>query len=97
MVKLHQRAHPKTLESMALASLVVTREFLYSSFSCVSFLTIFREGNGGRALVNGAPFTGGLTIAKCVTACKSAGYSLAGAEYGGECCRFLDILVDSDY
>jgi hypothetical protein len=45
---------------------------------------------GGRTLANGVATTGGgnaLTIALCTSACKTAGYVLAGAEYSGECCK----------
>jgi hypothetical protein len=39
--------------------------------------------NGGRTLTQGVGVTGGLTMAKCTTACFNAGYPLAGGEYAG--------------
>ena len=44
--------------------------------------------NGMRALTTVEATAGGsgkMTIAYCVSACQAAGFSLAGAEYGGEC------------
>lgn len=32
-------------------------------------------------------FPSDVTIAGCIGACKSDGYSMAGMEYGGECVR----------
>ena len=32
---------------------------------------------------------GGVTAESCTAACKSAGYGLAGLEYGKECCKFI--------
>ena len=54
--------------------------------TCGAILTTRREGNGGRALTQGQGVTGGMTVAKCVAACKTAGLALAGMEYAGECC-----------
>ena len=47
------------------------------------------EGNNGRALTYGLGTVPGseMTIAKCIDGCDNAGYVLAGAEYGGECCK----------
>lgn len=47
------------------------------------------EGTNGRTLRNGyGGVPGGqMTIVKCVAGCEAAGYKLAGAEYGGECCK----------
>jgi hypothetical protein len=56
----------------------------------------FSEGNGGRALLNGVTTTGGssaMTVDLCLAACQNAGYVLAGAEYSGECCRFLGVVL----
>jgi len=56
-----------------------------------------REGSGGRALGHGgATITGSMTVEKCVASCSIAGYSLAGVEYAGECCKCQrHILNDS--
>lgn len=47
------------------------------------------EGKNGRTLRNGYGGVPGaqMTIAKCIAGCEAAGYKLAGAEYGGECCK----------
>ncbi|KAK3341705.1 glyoxal oxidase-like protein [Lasiosphaeria hispida] len=47
----------------------------------------YSEGTTGRALTFAPPGIVGseLTVAKCTSACKTAGYTLAGVEYGGEC------------
>jgi hypothetical protein len=50
-----------------------------------------REGTNGRALTTPASVTGGagaMTVALCIQACKSAGFSMAGLEYASECCKF---------
>lgn len=52
--------------------------------------------NPGRTLRNPVATTGGqgaLTIKLCVDACEAAGYTLAGAEYGGEC--FCDNAISN--
>jgi hypothetical protein len=46
------------------------------------------DNNPGRALANGQNVLGGaanMTVENCESACKAAGYSLAGVEYSGEC------------
>jgi hypothetical protein len=51
-------------------------------------LGCYIDNQGGRTLANGVQTTGGgnvMTIALCTKACQNAGYTLAGAEYGGEC------------
>src|ERR1700761_9187426 len=51
-------------------------------------LGCYSDSVGARTLLNGVATAGGgsaMTIALCTTACKQAGYSLAGAEYAGEC------------
>ena len=53
-------------------------------------LTICSEGQTGRILLNGVATIGGaeaMTIKTCTDACRAAGYTLAGAEYGQECCK----------
>lgn len=78
---------------MATASSVATRKYkLPSAWRCC-MLTTSREGNGGRALAIGGAVTGDMTVAKCVSACKLAGYSLSGVEYAGECCKFYITLA----
>jgi hypothetical protein len=48
----------------------------------------YREGTGGRALTTVPTITGDLTAAKCIQACKTGGFSMAGMEYAQECCKF---------
>lgn len=45
------------------------------------------EGTTGRALTYGAGGIPGdqMTVSKCTAACKTAGYTMAGVEYSGEC------------
>lgn len=48
----------------------------------------YTEGTSGRILPNAVNVAGGganMSIALCTSACHAAGYSLAGAEYAGEC------------
>jgi hypothetical protein len=55
-----------------------------------TFSGCYTEGTNGRALTNGVTTTGGtgaMTVALCLSACKTAGYPLAGVEYSGECCK----------
>ncbi len=49
-------------------------------------LGCYTEATTGRALANGANPTN-VTIAGCIAACQTGGYSKAGMEYGGECVR----------
>jgi hypothetical protein len=55
-------------------------------------LTIFSEGTTGRILQE-SPYTAGgiqaLTVDICLSTCQDAGYSLAGLEFGQECCKFI--------
>lgn len=53
------------------------------------------EGTNGRALsfALGSVPSAEMTIAKCIDGCDKAGYVLAGAEYGGECCKWNDKLT----
>ena len=59
-------------------------------------LTICSEGQTGRILLNGVATIGGaeaMTIKTCTDACRAAGYTLAGAEYGQECCKPYHLIV----
>lgn len=33
-----------------------------------------------------------MTVALCTAACKTAGYTLAGVEYSGECCKWSELV-----
>ncbi|KAG7108844.1 WSC domain-containing protein like [Verticillium longisporum] len=45
------------------------------------------DGAGGRTLSNGIGSipASGMTVAKCLAACRAGNYKLGGVEYGGEC------------
>ncbi|KAI5923224.1 hypothetical protein F4810DRAFT_211741 [Camillea tinctor] len=46
----------------------------------------YTEGTGGRALTYGAGVASAqMNAANCTSACRAAGFILAGTEYGGEC------------
>ena len=48
----------------------------------------FSDSTSARAL--GAVVNAGdTTVESCVAACQAQGYSLAGVEFGRECCEFL--------
>ena len=50
----------------------------------------YSDNVSGRALPNEeflAAGSGAMTNEACQSACASAGYSIAGTEYGGECCK----------
>lgn len=52
------------------------------------FLGCYTDAVNARTLTTGVATTGGqgaLTVALCTSACKTAGYTLAGMEYSGEC------------
>ena len=43
------------------------------------------DNKNGRILINAQPASNTMTNEKCVAACQTAGYSVAGMEYGQEC------------
>lgn len=54
-------------------------------------LGCYTDNVSGRALATGEAVAGGtnaMTNEACQTACSAAGFSIAGTEYGGECCKF---------
>ena len=54
-----------------------------------NYLGCYSEGTTGRTLTYGAAIVGASTVDKCTAACHTAGYILAGVEYGGECCTWF--------
>jgi glucan 1,3-beta-glucosidase len=55
-----------------------------------TFLGCYTDNVGGRTLGYGMQVPGGanaMSIELCEATCKSAGYTLAGVEYSGECCK----------
>lgn len=61
----------------------IVREMMNLSANCNS-----SDGAGGRTLSNGIGSipASGMTVAKCLAACRAGNYKLGGVEYGGECC-----------
>lgn len=66
-----------------------TVKLYLAALYCVTLTGGHSEGTTGRALTYGLGGVTGsdMTIAKCTAGCEAAGYPLAGAEYGGECCK----------
>ena len=61
-------------------------------------LGCFIDNVSGRALSNGAAIPGGttaMTNEACQTACLAAGFSIAGTEHAGECCKDFSLLQNS--
>lgn len=57
----------------------------WSSLGCYS------DNVNGRTLANQVQVAGGasaMSVEACETACKAAGYTIAGVEYSGECCKY---------
>lgn len=57
----------------------------WSSLGCYS------DNVNGRTLANQVQVPGGasaMSVEACEAACKSAGYTIAGLEYSGECCKY---------
>ena len=55
-----------------------------------SFLGCYTDRTSARTLGNHLEVPGGpaaMSIEACLTACQSAGYTLAGVEFSGECCK----------
>jgi hypothetical protein len=53
-------------------------------------LGCYTDNVSGRALPNGESVTGGsaaMTNELCQSACQAAGFTIAGTEYAGECCK----------
>jgi hypothetical protein len=56
-----------------------------------TFLGCYTDNVSGRALPHGEAVPGGsnyMTNDACQASCLAAGYSIAGTEYAGECCKF---------
>lgn len=56
-----------------------------------NFLGCYSDNTTGRTLGNQVQVSGGasgMSIEACETACKAAGYTIAGVEYSGECCTY---------
>lgn len=74
------------------ACLTITRESSSRIGSRDSWTALgcYTDNVSGRALPNGESVTGGsaaMTNELCQSACLTAGFSIAGTEYAGECCK----------
>ena len=58
-----------------------------------SFLGCYTDSVSARTLPNNEPVSGGMTNEGCQNACLAAGYSIAGTEYAGECCKCLSLIL----
>lgn len=75
------------------AALVIDRDSTskIEARSSWTFLGCYTDNVSGRALPNGEAVPGGtnaMTNEICQSTCLAAGYSIAGTEYAGECCKF---------
>jgi len=68
--------------------LQVKTPLLHSSPPSVNFTAYFSDSVPARVLANNVNVVGQVSIETCTTACLAGGYSLAGAEYAGQCCKF---------
>jgi len=67
----------------------------YFTVPMLTGVILLSEGPTGRTLIQGVDTTGGatkMTVSLCTSACKTAGFNLAGVEYGGECCKSTSSL-----
>jgi hypothetical protein len=64
-------------------------EFIHLLHASRNRVHISNRDIGPRDLSQLLDVAGGVTAESCPAACKSAGYSLAGLEYGKECCKFI--------
>jgi WSC domain len=65
-----------------------------------NYLGCYTDNVSGRALPNGEAVPGGtnaMTNEACQSTCLAAGFSIAGTEYAGECCKFLFSSKDITY
>ena len=100
MERIPQLDLPQILGFKDMVSMDATRKYYFISGRVTqvgrTVLTRYREGTSGRALTNGVAVTGGsaaMSVTLCVSACKNAGYSMAGVEYANECCKYsLDYM-----
>jgi glucan 1,3-beta-glucosidase len=81
---------PTTMSTSTILSMSTTTSSMMSGTTGWTFLGCYADNVGGRTLMNGLQVPGGsgaMTIELCEATCKSAGYTLAGVEYSGECCK----------
>jgi hypothetical protein len=64
-----------------------------------TFLGCYIDNVSGRALPNGEQVPGGanaMTNELCESTCLAAGFSIAGTEYAGECCKHPEFCSFSE-
>lgn len=90
------RAAPHLTLGLALGSVGMTikqgAKLTIEARSNWKFLGCYTDNVSGRALPNGEAVHGGtavLTNELCQSTCLAAGFSIAGTEYGGECCKLI--------
>lgn len=57
-----------------------------------TFLGCYTDNVSGRALPKMKSVSGGMTNEGCQNACLAAGFSIAGTEYAGQCCKYQCLL-----
>jgi hypothetical protein len=60
---------------------------LFQLNSSLMPLFYLSDSVAARVLANNVNVNGQVSIETCTAACQNAGYSLAGAEYAGQCCE----------
>lgn len=63
-----------------------------------TYLGCYTDNVSGRALPNGEQVPGGtnaMTNELCQATCSAAGFTIAGTEYAGECCKsqFIELFL----
>jgi glucan 1,3-beta-glucosidase len=58
-----------------------------------TFKGCYTDSTAARTLPNMEPVSGGMTNEGCQNACLAAGYSIAGTEYAGECCKYMSLTL----
>jgi hypothetical protein len=64
-----------------------------------TFLGCYIDNVSGRALPNGEQVPGGtnaMTNELCESTCLAVGFSIAGTEYAGECCKHPEFCAFSE-
>ena len=81
---------PASTSSSSTSATATSSGAAASSTSGWTYQGCYSDAGGARTLgnaINGFGTT--MTNELCQSKCKAAGYTLAGTEYSGECCRFI--------
>ena len=87
---------PTTMSTSTRVSISATTSSTMPGTTGWTFLGCYTDNVSGRTLMNGLQVPGGagaMTVELCEATCKSAGYTLAGLEYSGECCKCVVFLL----